>query len=301
MASMSMKLSDETKSFLRKARPLIIALVLGLLYIYAIHPSSGMLGGLFFWLAGWMVPSAINLLLSFFVLSFLPIRRRWKIPAFVAISFVLGMNTLLVPLLMWNPPQPSSADIRRPLHVKPGERVDAGFMSARIPGEINGTQSPSPLGVQIAGNEGCMCMWFTPPAGDTTEWQVWHVINAYLHRSDSLDGGNYFTPGVKMDVAGSVHFDSRFTRGKRPETVDLLMTVYDGTELTATFTQSGIPVWTTAPESGHPDRISTYQFLPNVETMLLRHNFWVFMFDRSLSGFSRGPLRDFLKRAVVRD
>lgn len=288
--------------FMKQAAPLVMALVLGLLYIYSIHPMSGALGGAFFWIiGGWMIPSAINLLLSYFVVSFLPMRRPWKIPAFIAVSFLLGMNTLLVPLFMRNPPQPSTVEVYRPLHIPPGKRVDEGLMTPRLPGEVFGTRSPTWLGARVAGNEGCMCMWFTPPTGDTSQWHVWHVINAYLRRRDSINGTDYLGPDLARMAVGGAHFDVRFTRGKRPYTVDLLMTVYDGLEATAKYTQAGIPVWSTDPDHGHPDRLAMDQFLPTVETMLLRRNFWVFLFDDRMSGFAEEPLRAFLRQAVVRD
>lgn len=292
----------ERARFMKRASPILIALVLALLYIGSLHPASGMLGGAFYWLFGsWAVPSGINLLLTFFVVSFLPIRRVWKIPAFVAVSFLLGMNTLLISLFTPNPPQPSTARIYRSLHIAPGSQVDQGLMAPARPDEIFGTSAPTPLGVRVAGNEGCMCMWFTPPTGDTSYWQVWHVINGYLRREDSWHWGNYSTPDLVGMARHGAHFDLRFTRGKHPYTVDLLMTVYDGTEPTAVYTQAGIPVWSTEPEHGHPEHLSMAQFLPNVESMLLRRNFWVFLFDRQMSGFATKPLRDFLGRAVVRD
>jgi len=292
----------ERKRFLKQAAPLVVALVLAVLYIISLHPWSGMLGGAFFFLfASWVIPSAINILLSYFVVSFIRVRRLWKIGLFVAVSFLLGMNTLLVPLFARPPPQPSTSDVYRPLHIKADTDVDEGLMSARIPGEVYNTYMYSPLGVHVAGNEGCMCMWMTPPVGQTTEWQVWDVINGYLGHRRSITGTTYIEPGLRSGAVGRVHFDLRFLRGKDPYTVDLLITLYDGLEPTAKFTQSGIPVWSTEPDHGHPDTISTYGFLPNAENMLWRRNFWALYFENDMSAFSKAPLKAFLRRAVVRD
>ena len=285
---------------MKQAAPLVIALVLAVLYIVSLHPMSGALGGAFFWIVGWIIPSAINLLLSLFVVSFLKIRRLWKVPVFIAVSFILGMNTLLVSLFTPDLPQPSTSEIFRQIRITPDMGVDEGLMTPRAPGELSGSRSPSPLGVRVAGNEGCMCMWFTPPTGDTTEWQVWHVINGFLGRRDTLSSTLYVGADMQRMAQGGAHFDLRFTRGKQPYTVDLHMTIYDGPEPTAKYSQSGIPVWSTEPEERHPERLLMNQFLPNVESMLVRRNFWVFLFDGYMSGFSRAPLKAFLGRAVVR-
>ncbi|ULU24965.1 hypothetical protein [Dyella terrae] len=284
-----------------------IALTLAALFVFALHPQSGMFGGAFYLLFGsWFIPSAINLLLSAWVITFIKVSRAWRAVLFVGVSFLLGMNTLLPALISRRPNPVSSAEIVRVIRIPRSMRVDDGLMAPRLPGEIFYTSSPSALGVQVGSNEGCMCMWFTPPVGESTEWQVWHVINAYLHRRDAIEGTTYLDlKGEGLDVKmrkmalGMAHFDVRFTRSETRNTVNLLITVYDGLEVTATYKQADIPVWSTLPPQPHAEGLGGEYFYRNALSMLVRHNFWVFYLDSQMSGFSPGPLKAFLRRAVV--
>ena len=284
-----------------------IALALAILFILALHPASGMLGGAFYLLFGsWFIPSAVNLLWSAWVVSFIKVPRAWRAVLFVSPSFLLGMNTLVPALIKPRPKTVSSVEIFRVIRIPQSMEVDEGLMTPRLPDEVFYTSAPSALGVQVGWNEGCMCMWFASPQGESSEWQVWHVINAYLHRRDAIQGTDYLDINagdrvIKMrDMAvGRAHFDVRFTRSATPSTVNLLLTVYDGLDATAVYRQAGIPVLSTLPPQPHENGLVSQHFYRNVLSMLLRHNFWVIFLDRRLSGFSPEPLEAFLSRAVV--
>jgi len=276
------------------------ALALTVLYVLALHPASGMFGGAFYLLFGsWFIPSAVNLLLSAWIVSFIKIHRAWRAVLFIAASFLLGMNTLLAALIRPNPAPVSSSEIFRVIRIPQSMRVDEGWMTPALPDEISGTSAPSALGVQVGSNEACMCMWFTPPVGESTDWQIWHVINAYLHRRDMIESTNYLDVTMRHMALGGAHFDVTFTRGATPNTVNLLLTIYDGLDITATYKQAAIPVWSTLPPRPHGNGLGGEHFYRNALSMLVRHNFWVFYLDTRMSGFSPEPLKAFLGRAVV--
>ena len=277
-----------------------IAVVLAALYVGSLHPASGAFGGAFYLLFGsWFIPSAINLLLSAWIVSFIRVRRVLRALLFLAASFLLGMNTLLVPLLRPNPIPVSSSEIFRVIRISQSMRVDQGWMTPALPDEVSDTSAPSALGVQVGQNEACMCMWFTPPVGESTDWQIWHVINAYLHRREMIESTNYLIPTMRNMALGGAHFDVTFTPGATPNTVNLLLTIYDGLDVTAKFRQLAIPVWSTLPPKAHGSGLGGKNFYRNVMSMLVRHNFWVFYLDSRMSGFSPEPLKAFLSRAVV--
>jgi hypothetical protein len=231
----------------------VIALVMAFVYIFALHPTSGMFGGAYYLLFGsWFIPSAINLLLSAWIVSFIRVHWAWRAVLFVAASFLLGMNTLLPGLIRPNPVPVSSAQIIRVIRIPKSMQVDGGWITPTLPDEISRTKAPSALGVQVGSNEACMCMWFTPPVGESTDWQVWHVIDAYLHRNDAIQGGNYIDAPWRHMALGRAHFEVRFTRSATPRAVDLLLTIYDGLDATAIYKQESIPVWSTLPSPPPP-------------------------------------------------
>jgi hypothetical protein len=280
----------------------VIALVMAIVYTFALHPASGMFGGAYYLLFGsWFIPSAINLLLSAWIVSFIRVHWAWRVVLFVAASFLLGMNTLLPSLIRPNPVPVSSTQIIRVIRIPQSMRVDQGWIAPALPDEVSGTLAPSALGVQVGSNEACMCMWFTPPVGESTDWQVWHVINAYLHRRDIIDSANYNDAGMRRMAPGGAHFEMKFTRSATPKTVDLLLTIYDGLDVTAIYKQADIPVWSTLPSPPPPrtSELGGEHFYRNALSMLVRHNFWVFFLDSRMSGFSPEPLKAFLRRAVI--
>lgn len=291
--SLHVRRNDIKKSLILPA----IAIALAALYVISLHPDTGFLGGALFFATGWLIPSAINLLLAAWVTSFFKVHWGLRYLIFAAASFLLGMNTLLPALVRPLPKVVSSGQIFRVVGIKPNEPVDAGLMSARLPNEIFYTSAPSALGVHVGGDEGCMCMWWMPPVGPSSEEQVWNVINTYIHRS-GIGGPDYIGMGKGAEMAlGRVHFDARFTRSATPNTVNLLLTIYDGWDVTAIYRQLAIPVWSTqTPQPTRPGLAS--HFYRNAMSMLVRENFWVFLLDGRLSGFQPAPLRAFLRRAV---
>lgn len=274
-----------------------IAFGLVLLYFVSLHPATGFLGGAFFLLLGWwFIPFAINLLLAAWLASLFKVHKTLRAAIFVAASFFLGMNTLLPTLLRSRSEASSSANILRVIRIKSGETVDAGLMTARLADEASYPSAPSALGVRVGENEGCMCMWWAPSRGPSSEWQVWGVINAYLHRPNGIEGPLYI--GMGNMALGKAHFDVRFMRGATPKTVNLLLTIYDGWDVTAVYRQSAIPVESTSPPKAHGAGLGDH-FYRNTLSMLVRQNFWVFLLDNQMSGFSAEPLKSFLRRAVI--
>jgi hypothetical protein len=296
MKSMS-TLTRHRVSVIRHFKLPAIALGLAIVYLVTLHPVTGFLGGAFFFLLGWwFVPSAINVLLAAWVASLFKIHLAWRVVICLAASFLLGMNTLLPALVRPKPEVSSSADIYRVIRLKPGEKVDGGLMTARLANEASYPSAPSVLGVNLAEKEGCGCMWWEAPRGPTSDEQVWAVIHAYLHRTNNIPTTLYIGSG-KMAL-GAVHVDMRFTRSDIPNTVNLLLTIYDGWDVTAVYRQSAIPVATTLPPTSNKDWPG-HHFFRNAMSMLVRQNFWVFLLDSHMSGFSTEPLKSFLHRAMV--
>lgn len=68
------------------------AIVASALYLWALAPLSGGVGGLYFYLIGWITPNAVPLLIAAFIFTFLPPAGRWSLPIFAAIWFAVGIN-----------------------------------------------------------------------------------------------------------------------------------------------------------------------------------------------------------------
>jgi hypothetical protein len=274
-----------------------IALALALLYIVALHPMTGLPGGFVYLTLGWLIPSVINLLLSTWIALFFGIQWPGRAAILVVVSFLLGMNTLLPDLFKARPKPVSSSEIARVVRVTSGMVVDVGLMTPRLPDEVFYTQAPSALGVSVSTDgAACGCMWFTDARSPSTEQQVWDVISAKVHRSEI--GGPLYIGSGNMALGG-VHFDVRFMRSATPgKTVNLLITLYDGWNVTAVFKQADIPISDAIQTGIHAPGLRVDRFYQNALGMLVRHNFWVFILESRMAGFSPEPLRRFLDDAV---
>lgn len=272
----------------------VCAAVLVAVYVVSLHPITGFLGGLVFLLTGWAIPSIINLLLAAWCALMLakPGWKRWAL--FLLISFTAGLNTSLPALLARAAyTDEMTAEIHRRVTVNADTPIDF-WLRGDLPPI---TADPLSSAVAVGSDEGCGCMYFVANESASYYETVSSIINertrrTLMTRSDYLQFPNMLQRGV--------HFDIDFKNDpKSIGTAQLMVTVYDGAEQTASFLQRGIPY---DPELskriGRDRRLLNGYFLKNTASMLLHDNFWTLLLKTFTSYVPRGALRGFLMEAV---
>lgn len=279
----------------------ISAVALALVFIAALHPLSGGLGGFVFLLIGWAIPSVINLLLSAWIVSF--VRTHWslRILLFVLVSFVLGVNMSL-PDLFAHAQQPIvSSEILRSVRVTSSTPLDDRLMVAtQTP--MDYSFGPSSLGVGIGGDEGCGCLYFVYGG---------HIRGYYEQLQDDIhqiktDHKFFFFDPAKFPNAPSrkspngVHFDVKFTEATAmAHAVDVTVDVYVGFERTATYSQRNLPVPILEDrQNGRERSLKSEHFYAYCGSMLIRRNFWMHFLEDQMNVIPTSPFKIFLSKAL---
>lgn len=276
--------------------PPIYIILLVSLFTSAFEIKTAWLGWLIILITA-IVPTAINIVLAVWLVSFLKTSRILKFVIFIPISFLLGINTLLPKLFAPYPVQATTASIVRTVDVHPFTRVDEGLMRPRLADEANNPIGPSALGIDLDWDYDCGCPWFGPGPDADYEWEVWDVINAKLHRQRGIESTNYLL--VLKRMVDGVHFDVRFIKvASVPDVVDLSVDVYEGRIRTAVFEQRNLPTLSMRHESRPSGELLRRELLKYSTSMLLHRNFWVYILHNRIEGFPSAPLRSFLTRAI---
>lgn len=139
-------------------KQLILTLVLIAIYFFSLHPYSGSGGGIFFLLTGWAIPTILNLSITYFlvILFFDKLSKRIKYLAFIATSFIIGVNIKLVDIFDFKV-ENHKVNIVKPLHTFTSSSIFTPEFH-----EINLKTSPFDS-FKIGGDKGCMCLYFEPP------------------------------------------------------------------------------------------------------------------------------------------
>lgn len=275
----------------------LAALILAGVYLLSIHPATSFVGGIVYLLAGWAIPSALNLVLAVWVALLPRMRGLLRIPLGVLVSFVIGMNTLLPAVLLPSAPPPVEMVVIRPVPAVPGLAVDARLIPVDPRNPYNMAIEPSPLGLDIGGDEGCMCMYWV---AHNRAWrdQVQAVINDRHFRDG--DGAHLFSSQFPDSAPYNkiVHFSVGFAQlGARHDLIDMTVDVYQGFDKVASYRQHDLPVETGLLGRGYA--LLNGRFLQNSWGMLIHRNFWTLLLhDRLQGGRPAAPFKDFLAKAM---
>lgn len=282
-------LKSRTKGF----RLLIFAAVLVAIYAISLHPATGMLGGLFFLATSWVIPTAFNLLLAAWCALRLTAVTWLRCVGTVLFSFILGINTSFPALLSRFDYTPkTTTEIHRTVKITTASVVDL-WMRDRLPVTADPLSSP----IAVKADDGCGCMYFIQNPRASYFLDVNHIINQSTGRRGVFQTNYQKFP---QTLSYGVHFDINFIpESNSANLVDLSINVYDGSTITASFLQSGIPY-----DSGIVRRIGRSggllngYFLQNCIVMLLHDNFWTLLLAGKTSYVPQASLSVFLATAV---
>lgn len=274
------------------------AFLLVALEFFAIHPSSGFLGGLFYFLFGsWVIPSAVNILISVWIALLLRIHWIPRLLIGVLVSFLLGINTSLPSLLHIGSLPPPEVAVIRSLPANHSLAVDTRILVKNA--EISDDQRLAPPGINLGGDEGCMCMYWLSSSA-TYPMQIQKLID---EREFSDVAGQYQFSDQLPDVAPYnkiVHFTISFAPSlvRRAGLLDMTIDVYQGYHRVASYRQRELPIEMDGP-LGRDSKVFNGHFLANVWSILIHHNFWATILpDHIQHDDYVAPFKAFLARTL---
>lgn len=161
--------------------------------MYTLHPISGIVGGFFFlFLFNW-VPSAVNILISYWLASIV-IRSSLikRVALTVIISLILGLNLLLLSGFI-SRPKDITVEVIKPLTL-PSDRAYFTYTDKKhgvsirdIAGNINYFNESNPTLApfffdifEVAASESCDCMYFLNIPAVYTDGTIQDMLNKYF-------------------------------------------------------------------------------------------------------------------------
>lgn len=278
--------------------PPCVAFLLVALEFLAIHPASGFLGGLFYLLFGsWVIPSAVNIILSVWVASLFRIHWVPRLLIGVFVSFLLGANTSLPVLLHLGGLPPAEVVITRTLPATHSLAVDTRILIMDT--GISDDQTLAPPGVYVGSDEGCGCMYWVSNSA-TYPVQIQNLID---ERKFSDVAAQYQFSDQLPNVAPYnkiVHFAISFAPSsvQRKGMLDMTIDVYQGYDKVASYRQRELPIEMQGP-LGRDSKLLNGHFRANVWDILIHHNFWATILPDHLQRPDYvAPFKGFLARAL---
>ena len=257
-------------------------------FLLALHPATGFLGGLVYWLTAWALPSIMVIALALGLGWLVPVPLAARIGISVVFSFVLGLNTSLpvfADLVGYKPAV--SSEVRRAAVWSAG-RHPVVDVKKRPWGPI----FVVPFGprVRVAGDEGCACMYFLDAANALYSDRV----IATLFDAVGERGGVYAgSASERMDV----YID--LTVWKEPDGFRALVEFFDHGEKIAAFAHRRIPFRALTDRAGVGRERLGDNFLENAFDILLHDNIFSYLFNAVAPEYFPEPeLRTFFRQAI---
>lgn len=296
MASVPAKRVDGWKRSL--ILPPCVAFLLVALEFLAIHPASGFLGGLFYLLFGsWVIPSAVNIILSVWAASLFRIHWAPRLLIGVFVSFLLGVNTSLPVLLHLGRLPPAETVITRALSATHSLAVDTRVRITNT--GISDDQTLAPPGVYVSSDEGCGCMYWVSNSATYPD-QIQKLIDErkFSDVADQYQFSDQLPNVAPYDKI--VHFEISFapSSAQRKGLLDMRIDVYQGYDKVASYRQHELPIEIQGP-LGRDSKLLNGHFRANVWGILIHHNFWAAILPDYLQRPDYvAPFRRFLARAL---
>lgn len=253
------------------------------IYIWALAPASGGIGGLYFFLIGWITPNAVPLLLAAFIFTFLPPAGRWSLPIFVAIWFAIGLNASAA-FLFWpaHANVATSSHIERMIGISPESSWMIGGPEAAV--SVFGHRYDVTDSLFVTGR-----MYLVPNPSVEHSYRIQRVIR----RTTNLwkrESNNEYIGTVKFRLSIAPHADG--------ELADFKIAIMRGDVIYSWFRADGVR-YEPYPAFGRAD-LTEEGFLQRVVDKLLRGNIWQWLLTKTrYSYFPEREFEKFLERAVV--
>ncbi|MFL5105245.1 MAG: hypothetical protein ACJ8DX_04015 [Xanthobacteraceae bacterium] len=243
---------------------LAVATTSAIVFLAALHPASGALGGLMYLLTFWALPSILVVALAFGLAWLIPAPVAVRIVVAFILSFLLGVNTslpVLADIVRYKPLV--SSEVRRAVAWSAERRPIAVKSRPWGPGLV------VPFGprVRVGSDEGCGCMYFLDAADALYSDRVIATLSAAVGRR-----------GTVMDYAQSdpayeskdVHID--LTLWRHDDGFRALIEVFDRGEKIAAFAHTQIPLRALTERAGVGRERLGENFFENALDILLHDN-----------------------------
>jgi hypothetical protein len=239
------------------------------LFLAALHPVTGAIGGLIFLLAGWALPSLVVIGLAVGLAIALPLPSI--IRAFVAatLSILLGLNTSLahLPAALTYKTQTSS-DIRKSV-TWDGSKYDEVDVKRRPWGAL--FVDPLTPRVSVGGDEGCGCMYFIDAPQSLYNERVISLLFKTVGRAGAV---TRYSEHPASDEGKDVHID--LTLWHEKHSYRALIEVFDRGEKIAAFAQTGLPEHALVEPNGVGRGRIAENFWPNAFDILMHGNVFAY-------------------------
>ena len=248
---------------------LLAALGCFVLYFVALHPWSGSLGGIVFWMLGSSLPTAFIVLLALGLAFLLPAPLLVRLPVALVLSFLFGINAAL----------PDLPGLHR------YENVASGQVRAKLPPVATWRQAihlkrrpwpplftrPLVPQLRIGADEGCMCMYFleTSIYSDLVQASLLRVSG---RRTSVI---NYRDPAQESQ---DVHLDVRFWQNDKEYSARIEIVGHG--KPVARFDQRKIPLTAVVERKGVGREKFGENFWENAVHLFARDNAWSYIVDR---------------------
>jgi hypothetical protein len=261
-----------------------------LAWFASLHPLSGALGGLYFLLVGWAMPSMPVALLAIGLSRLVPAPLPARMVLAAIQSILFGLNTALPKLpraLGYNPDL--SQAVTRTASIAASKYKSLGLPREDWPPMIT---KPLQARLRVGSDEGCGCMYFLP-ADDIRYVDRLLTTMREVTGSGSITTYETLPQSINEDLHVSVKF---LPNGGR---ADAVLTVVDRGQTIATFTQRGLPD-EQLPSGVGREKLAE-NFWENAMEIFLRDNLWTAAAQRMARDyFPQDELRDFFRQAVRR-
>ena len=246
-----------------KLLPFGLGALSAVVFLAALHPVTGLIGGLVYLVTGWALPSIMVIAFALGLAWLVPASLAVRVGIAVVLAFVLGLNTLFLAfgdLLDYNPAV--SSDVRR-----------AVMWSAERHAVVNVKKRPwgaifvVPFGprVRVGGDEGCGCMYFLDAADALYSDRVVATLFDVVGERGGVTDYTGSTP-----ERADVHIDLTFW--EEPDGFRALVEFFDHGEKIAAFVHRRIPLHALTDRTGVGRERLSDNFFENAFDILLHDN-----------------------------
>ena len=264
------------------------------LFYGALHPWSGMLGGMLYWLTGWALPTLGVALLAAGLAWLIPAGTVLRIAIAMVLTIPLGLNTSLRDLGETLTYRPNTyTEIRQ----RVVWRDAASYRAISVKKQPWAAIMARPAGpqVQVAGDEGCGCLYFIDRKdtfySDLVIDRLYQVVG---RRGGVVDYAALKDPG---EEARDVHINlAFFETGKGFRAI---VEVFDQGAKIAEFAQDNIPRHAIGDATGLGRERLAVNFWPNATDLLLHDNWWNAALNAAAPGrFPERAFREFIEDTI---
>jgi hypothetical protein len=259
------------------------------LYFIALHPWTGAIGGVLFWIVGSWLPTAFIVLLSLGLAFLLPVSLRVRLPVALVLSFLFGINTAL-PELPGLLGYRNDASWQVLAKVPPVEHPRDAIRIKRRPWPPLFAHPLAPQ-LRVGGDEGCMCMYFRETTIYSDEVQATQ-LRVSGRRATMADYARSSDPTQEQR---DVHLDVMFWQNEKGYSTRIELV--DHGKPVARFDQHGIPLSAVVERKGLGREKLAENFWENAAHLFARDNAWSIIVDRIASYYPERQVEDFLREA----